>query len=95
MGDAVPELLFFGGVLSGRKDGVQDVLGIGVCQVLGIQFGVLNEWRLTLTCFLPELETRTGLEYLTKLCGWLKLEGPEADICNFSIFKYTTGLVFS
>jgi hypothetical protein len=36
-----------------------------------------------LTCFLPELETRTGLEYLTKLCGWLKLVGPVEDICNF------------
>lgn len=36
-----------------------------------------------MTCFLPELETRTGLEYLTKLCGWLKLVGPVEDICNF------------
>lgn len=36
MGREVPELLFFGGVLSGREDGVEDVLGVGVGQILGV-----------------------------------------------------------
>lgn len=46
------------------------------------------EGKYTLTCFLPELETRTGLEYLTRLWGWLKLVGPVEDICNFWDLKY-------
>ena len=79
----VPKLLFFGGVFSGGQDGVEDVFGVGIGQILRIEFGVLGGKVVTLTCFFPELETRTGLEYLTKLWGWLKLEGPVDDICNF------------
>lgn len=73
-------MLLLGGVLSGRQNGVQDVFSVGIGEVLGVEFGVLTPPLSTLACFLPELETRTGLEYFTKLWGWLKLEGPEADI---------------
>lgn len=81
----IPKLLFFGGVLSGGEDGVEYVFGVGVGEVLGVEFGVLGGGGVTLICFLPELETRTGLEYLTKLCGWLKLVGPVEDMCNLLI----------
>jgi hypothetical protein len=81
----IPKLLFFGGVLSGGEDGVEYVFGVGVGEVLGVEFGVLGVGGVTLICFLPELETRTGLEYLTKLCGWLKLVGPVEDMCNLLI----------
>jgi len=80
-------LLLLGGVLSWWENGVENVLSVGVREILRIEFGILREGSCTLTCFFPELETRTGLEYLTKLCGWLKLVGPE-DICNFCNFKY-------
>ena len=79
----IPKLLLLCCVLSGWKDGVQDVLGVCVCQILWIKFSVLDERLFTLTCFLPELDTSTGFEYLTRLWGWLKLEGPVEDICNF------------
>ena len=82
----IPELLLFSGVLSGRKDGIENILGICISQVLRVEFRFLRRVIRTFTCFLPELETRTGLEYLTKLWGWLKLEGP-VDICNFCKFK--------
>ena len=79
----VPELLLLSGVLSGRENGVEDVFGVGVGQVLRVGFGILSYKRSTLTCFLPELETSTGLEYLTKDWGWLKEAGPcVLDICN-------------
>ena len=81
----IPKLLFFGGVLSGGEDRVEYVFGVGVGEVLGVEFGVLGVGGVTLICFLPELETRTGLEYLTKLCGWLKLVGPVEDMCNLLI----------
>ena len=75
-------MLFFSGVLSWGEDGVEDVFGVGIGEILGVDFSVLNVPATTLLCFLPELDTSTGLEYFTKLWGWLKLEGPEADICN-------------
>ena len=64
---AVPKLLFFSGVFSGREDGVEDVLGVCVGQILGIDLEVLHQKGGTFACFLPELETRTGFEYLTRL----------------------------
>ena len=83
---AVPELLFFGGVFSGREDGVEDVFGVCVGQILGIDLEVLRERGATFACFLPELETRTGFEYLTRLWGWLKFVGPWfVDMCNLLI----------
>lgn len=82
----VPQLLLLCGVLSGRQDRVEDIFGVCVSQVLRIYLNVLHGGDLTFACFLPELETRTGFEYLTRLCGWLKLVGPWlVDICNLSI----------
>lgn len=72
----VPELLFFGGVFPGWEDGVEDIFGVGISEILRVDLDVLHSRVRTLACFLPELETRTGLEYLTRLCGWLKLVGP-------------------
>ena len=63
----VPKLLFFSGVFSGREDGVEDVLGVCVGQILGIDLEVLHQKGGTFAFFLPELETRTGFEYLTRL----------------------------
>ncbi len=68
----IPELLFFGSVLSGREDGVEDVFSVRT-GIVG--FVILGKGEITLICFLPELETRTGLEYLTRLWGWLKFVG--------------------
>jgi len=64
--------LFFGGVLTGRQDGVEDVLGVGAGYVLLVYFLLCYD-ACTLACFLPAVETSTGLEYLTNDWGWLKL----------------------
>lgn len=90
MRNVLPELLFFSGVLSRRQDGVEDIFSVSVA--LGIGFAILSQGIGTFEgCFLPELETRTGLEYLTRLWGWLKLAGPWLDdMCNlFDLNKYT------
>lgn len=76
MGYLIPELLLLGRVLSGREDGVKDVFGVGVGQILRIDLDILTRGASTLTCFFPELETSTGLEYFTRLWGWLKFVGP-------------------
>jgi hypothetical protein len=72
----LPELLLLCGVLSGGKDGIENILCVCVGQVLRIYLDVLNQHSSTFTCFFPELDTKTGLEYLTKLWGWLKFVGP-------------------
>lgn len=76
MGYLIPELLLLGGVLSGREDGVEDVFSVGVGQILRVNLDILTRGASTLTCFFPELDTSTGLEYFTRLWGWLKFVGP-------------------
>lgn len=86
MEERVPKLLLFSGIFSRREDRVEDIFGVGICEILRVYFSVLAHKTTTFTCFLPELETRTGFEYFTRLCGWLKLVGPWVDdICNFLI----------
>ena len=72
----LPELLLFSSVLARGEDCVEDVLGVVAALILRIGLQVLRGGARTFNCFLPEFETRTGLEYLTRLCGWLKLVGP-------------------
>jgi hypothetical protein len=82
----IPKLLLLGGVLPWGENGIEDVLSVCVGEVLRIDLDVLRGGGDTFACFLPELETNTGLEYFTKLCGWLKLVGPWlVDICNLLI----------